>query len=94
MPGVARVETAEDVEGLALWVFGNGDRTLAPEIAELARAENWRLTTIRVERIRLDDVFRAVTPHRRWPRRKRRCLEVIPGRRCASSREPMNTGFR
>ena len=61
LSGVAAVEEAEDGEGHALLVFTSADRSLAPEIAELARVENWRLTTLRVERGRLDDVFRSVT---------------------------------
>jgi gliding motility-associated transport system ATP-binding protein len=61
LPGVAAVEDAEDGEGHALLVIPRTNRSLAPEIAELARAGNWRLTTLRVERGRLDDVFRTVT---------------------------------
>jgi gliding motility-associated transport system ATP-binding protein len=61
LPDVAAVEEVDDGEGHALLVFPAGARPLAPMIAELARIENWRLTTLRVERGRLDDVFRAVT---------------------------------
>ena len=61
LPGVAAVEAVDDGEGRALLVFTHASRYLAGEIAELARAQNWKLTTLRVERGRLDDVFRAVT---------------------------------
>jgi ABC-2 type transport system ATP-binding protein len=61
LPGVAAVEAVDDGEGRALLVFTHASRYLAGEIAELARTQSWKLTTLRVERGRLDDVFRAVT---------------------------------
>ena len=61
LPGIVAVEEAEDGEGHALIALTRAARAPAPEIAELARAENWRVTGLRVERGRLDDVFRAVT---------------------------------
>jgi ABC-2 type transport system ATP-binding protein len=61
LPDVAAVEEADDGEGHGLVVVTRNARPLAAEIAEMARAGNWRLTTLRVERGRLDDVFRSVT---------------------------------
>ncbi len=61
LPEIAAVEDAADGEGHGIVAFPTGARAPVAEIAELARAENWKLTTLRVERGRLDDVFRAVT---------------------------------
>jgi ABC-2 type transport system ATP-binding protein len=61
LPGVEAVEEADDGEGHGLLVFPRERRYLAPEIAELARTRNWKVSTLRVERGRLDDVFRSVT---------------------------------
>ena len=61
LPGVAAVEEANDAEGNGLMVFPSGARALVAEIAELARAQGWKLTGLRVERGRLDDVFRDIT---------------------------------
>ena len=58
---VAAVEEADDGDGHALMVFPRARRSLATEIGDLARAGNWKLTGLRVERGRLDDVFRTVT---------------------------------
>jgi ABC-2 type transport system ATP-binding protein len=61
LPDVETVEEADDGEGHGLLVFPREHRYLAPEIAELARTRNWKVSTLRVERGRLDDVFRSVT---------------------------------
>jgi ABC-2 type transport system ATP-binding protein len=61
LPDVAAVEVADDGEGHGLLVFPREHRYLAPEIFELARTQNWKVSTLRVERGRLDDVFRSVT---------------------------------
>ena len=61
LPDVAAVEETDDSEGHGLLVFPREHRLLAPEIAELARLQNWKVSTLRVERGRLDDVFRNVT---------------------------------
>jgi ABC-2 type transport system ATP-binding protein len=62
LPGVASVEEdSEDDEDPGLLVFPEGEHVLIGEIADLARAQGWKMTGLRVERGRLDDVFRAIT---------------------------------
>jgi len=39
----------------------------SPEIADLARERGWTITGLRVERGRLDDVFREITTARPGP---------------------------
>ncbi|HLJ20828.1 MAG TPA: ATP-binding cassette domain-containing protein [Stellaceae bacterium] len=61
LPGVGSVEPAEDDEGDALMVFAKDGRSIVAEVADLARAMRWEVAGLRVERGRLDDVFRTVT---------------------------------
>ena len=61
LPGVLSVEPADDGEGEALIVFPRDGRSILAEVADLARAESWEVAGLRVERGRLDDVFRTVT---------------------------------
>jgi ABC-2 type transport system ATP-binding protein len=61
LPGVAAVDDAADQEGTALMVIPAGDRPIVGDIAELVRERGWKITGLRVERGRLDDVFRAIT---------------------------------
>jgi ABC-2 type transport system ATP-binding protein len=61
LPGVLSVEPADDGEGEALMVFPRDGRSILAEVADLARAERWEVAGLRVERGRLDDVFRTVT---------------------------------
>ena len=61
LPGVATVETVSDSEGDALMIFPGGGRPIVANIADLARAHGWEVTGLRVERGRLDDVFREIT---------------------------------
>ncbi|MBV9861354.1 MAG: ABC transporter ATP-binding protein [Alphaproteobacteria bacterium] len=61
LPGVAEIEETSDAEGCALMVFPSGSRAVVAEIAEMARVQGWKITGLRVERGRLDDVFRDVT---------------------------------
>ncbi len=61
LPGVAAVETVADDEGNGLMVFPRGTEPLAADIADLARAHRWPLAMLRVERGRLDEVFRTIT---------------------------------
>jgi ABC-2 type transport system ATP-binding protein len=61
LPGVLSVEPADDGEGEALMVFPRDGRSILAEVADLARAESWEVAGLRVERGRLDDVFRTVT---------------------------------
>jgi ABC-2 type transport system ATP-binding protein len=61
LPGVAAVEPVSDPEGDGLIVFPRGGRPVVAEIADLARGRGWTITSLRVERGRLDDVFREIT---------------------------------
>jgi ABC-2 type transport system ATP-binding protein len=61
LPGVAAVEPVVDAEGEGLIVLARDGRPMVAEIAERARDRGWAITTLRVERGRLDDVFREIT---------------------------------
>jgi ABC-2 type transport system ATP-binding protein len=61
LPGVAAAEPVSDAEGDALIVFPRGGNPVVAEIAELARERGWTIAGLRVERGRLDDVFREIT---------------------------------
>ena len=61
LPGVRAAEPASDVEGGGWWVFPKGPAPIVAEVAELSRRCGWTVTGLRVERGRLDDVFRAIT---------------------------------
>src|SRR6516162_8612209 len=61
LPGVAAVEAVSDSEGDALMIFPGGDGPIVAKVADLARAHGWEVTGLRVERGRLDDVFREIT---------------------------------
>jgi len=61
LPGVATVEAVSDSEGEALMIFPDGRRPVVTNVADLARAHGWEVTALRVERGRLDDVFREIT---------------------------------
>ncbi|MBO0735047.1 MAG: ATP-binding cassette domain-containing protein [Alphaproteobacteria bacterium] len=61
LPGIAAVEQVSDPEGDALLVLPRGGRPVIAEIADLARERGWTLAGLRVERGRLDDVFREIT---------------------------------
>ena len=61
LPGVATVEAVSDSEGDALMVFPGGEGPIVTKVADLARAHGWKVTGLRVERGRLDDVFREIT---------------------------------
>ena len=61
LPGVASVDPIRDAEGDGLMVFARGGRPVVAEIADLARNRGWSITGLRVERGRLDDVFREIT---------------------------------
>jgi ABC-2 type transport system ATP-binding protein len=61
LPGVAAVEAVSDAEGDALFVLPHGGGPVVAEIADLARDRGWTITGLRVERGRLDDVFREIT---------------------------------
>jgi gliding motility-associated transport system ATP-binding protein len=60
--GLAGVRSAEPTaDGDGVWVFPRGDRPIVADVAALAQAQAWPIGEIRVERGRLDDVFRAIT---------------------------------
>jgi len=61
LPGVAAVEAVADTEGEGLIIFPRAGRPVVAEIADLARDRGWAITSLRVERGRLDDVFREIT---------------------------------
>jgi len=61
LPGVAAVETVDDAEGRGLIVMPRGPESIVADVADLARAYRWDIALLRVERGRLDDVFRAIT---------------------------------
>jgi ABC-2 type transport system ATP-binding protein len=61
LPGVAMVEPVRDSEGDGLIIFPRDGRPVVAEIADLARDRGWTITSLRVERGRLDDVFREIT---------------------------------
>ncbi len=61
LPGVAAVEPVSDDEGKALMIFPSSGRPVIANVADLARAHGWEVTGLRVERGRLDDVFRQIT---------------------------------
>ena len=42
-------------------VFARNGRSIVAEVADLARDRRWEVAGLRVERGRLDDVFRTVT---------------------------------
>ena len=42
-------------------IFPRDGRSIVAEVADLARDRRWEVAGLRVERGRLDDVFRAVT---------------------------------
>jgi ABC-2 type transport system ATP-binding protein len=61
LPAVAAVEPVKDAEGDGLIVYSRGGRPVVAEIADLARERGWVISALRVERGRLDDVFREIT---------------------------------
>ena len=61
LPGVAAVEPVSGGEGEALMIFAEPGRTVLTHVADLARAHGWEVAGLRVERGRLDDVFREIT---------------------------------
>jgi ABC-2 type transport system ATP-binding protein len=63
LPGVQTVEPVDDAEGAGFMIFPRDGRSIVAEVTDLVRTAGWPLTGIRVERGRLDDVFRAITTH-------------------------------
>ncbi len=61
LPGVASVEETAEADGAALLVFPREGRAIVGEVTDLVRTAGWPIRTLRVERGRLDDVFRSIT---------------------------------
>jgi len=59
---VAAVEhETDDEDDKALMIFAREGRSIVADVADLARVRGWEVKELRVERGRLDDVFRQVT---------------------------------
>ena len=61
LPSVLAVETVEDSEGSALMVFPRDGQSIIAEVTDVVRTAGLSVAALRVERGRLDDVFRAIT---------------------------------
>jgi ABC-2 type transport system ATP-binding protein len=61
LPGVSSVEPVLDEEGAALMIFPRDGHAIMSEVTDLVRTAGWPLAGMRVERGRLDDVFRSIT---------------------------------
>jgi gliding motility-associated transport system ATP-binding protein len=61
LPEVAAVEPAVGAAGGGLIVFPRRGQPVVGAIADLARERGWTITSLQVERGRLDDVFREIT---------------------------------
>ncbi len=61
LPSVHSVEPVVDGEGTGFMIFPHAGQTIVAEVTDLVRTAGWPIAGIRVERGRLDDVFRAIT---------------------------------
>jgi ABC-2 type transport system ATP-binding protein len=61
LPGVLEIEDVADAEGRALMIFPRDGGSIITAVTETARGAGWPVTALRVERGRLEDVFRAIT---------------------------------
>jgi ABC-2 type transport system ATP-binding protein len=61
LPGVETVEPIEDIDGSGLMIFPRAGQSIIAEVTDLIRTAGWPVAALRVERGRLDDVFRAIT---------------------------------
>ncbi len=61
LPGVAAIELIEDGEGRALLIVPQEGRAIIAEVTDLVRTAGWPVAALRVERGKLDDVFRDIT---------------------------------
>ena len=64
LPGVAAIEEVEDHEGRGLMIFPHEGGSILAEVTDLVRTAGWPVAALRVERGRLDDVFRTITTER------------------------------
>ena len=62
--GIADVESVEAVNGGGAYlIFPKHGRSIAAEVAQVARGKNWDIAELHVEEGRLDEVFRNLTRH-------------------------------
>jgi gliding motility-associated transport system ATP-binding protein len=61
LPSVETVEPIEDIDGSALMIFPREGQSIIAEVTDLIRTAGWPVSALRVERGRLDDVFRTIT---------------------------------
>ena len=61
LPDIAAVEPIEDSDGHALMIFPSNGQPIVGVVSDLLRAHRWETLGLRVERGRLDDVFRQIT---------------------------------
>jgi ABC-2 type transport system ATP-binding protein len=61
LPGVASVEEVDDEEGRGVMIFPRDGQPIVAEVSDLVSAAQWPVVSLRVERGRLEDVFRAIT---------------------------------
>lgn len=62
LPAVAAVESLGQADGVARFqIFPKGGALVLAEVSKAAREHGWKVEELRVERGRLDEVFRAVT---------------------------------
>ncbi len=58
LPNIGNIQTLEDGKIVA---FPKGGKSIAPDILEAARSNHWKVSDIKVNEGRLDDVFRQIT---------------------------------
>jgi ABC-2 type transport system ATP-binding protein len=61
LPGVVAVEAIEDSEGRAVLIVPQEGHSIIAEVTDLVRTAGWPVAALRVERGKLDDVFRDIT---------------------------------
>ena len=61
LPAAAAVEAVEDADGGGFRIYPRAGEDILADVADLGRAHRWRVSLLRVEQGRLDDVFREIT---------------------------------